>query len=218
MKLVRIWFKKQGTARYISHLDLNRCVMRAFQMAKIPLWHTQGFHPHPFITFALPLPLGVSGDRESLDIKLEEEISNDHLLSRLNHCLPAGIEVTGVTEPVMKPGAIAAASYRITLDADGKSPAEMAENISRLFSQTDIIVPKRSKSGVHDVNLKKWLQNTTLQEGEDCVQIRALLPAGSVENVSPNLLLTAIKMYLYPEAFAKTERLCMFDGEGKEFA
>ena len=59
MKSTRIWFHKFGTAKYISHLDLNRCVARAFHKAKLPMWYTEGFNPHAFVTFALPLSLGV---------------------------------------------------------------------------------------------------------------------------------------------------------------
>ena len=61
MKSTRIWFHKFGTAKYISHLDLNRCVARAFHKAKLPMWYTEGFNPHAFVTFALPLSLGVEG-------------------------------------------------------------------------------------------------------------------------------------------------------------
>ena len=80
MKNVRVWFEKKNTARYISHLDLNRCMSRAFQKTKLPLWHTQGFHPHIFLTITMPLSLGMSGLRESMDIRLIEEISNEEII------------------------------------------------------------------------------------------------------------------------------------------
>ena len=69
-KDVRVWFSKTGTARYISHLDLNRCMSRAFHKAKLPLWYTEGFNPHVFLTFAAPLSLGFEGRHESMDIRL----------------------------------------------------------------------------------------------------------------------------------------------------
>ena len=73
MRNVRVWFKKEGTAKYISHLDLNRNMLRIIHMAKLPIWYTEGFNPHPFITFALPLSLGFSGLRESMDFKLLDD-------------------------------------------------------------------------------------------------------------------------------------------------
>ena len=74
MKNVRIWFEKKDTARYISHLDLNRCMARAFHKTRLPLWYTQGFNPHVFVSFAMPLSLGMNGVRECMDVRLVEDM------------------------------------------------------------------------------------------------------------------------------------------------
>ena len=58
MKLVRIFFEKRDRARYISHLDITRCLSRAFARTDIPVWYTEGFNPRIYMTFALPLSLG----------------------------------------------------------------------------------------------------------------------------------------------------------------
>ena len=102
MKTVRVWFEKKDTARYISHLDLNRCMSRAFHKTKLPLWYTQGFHPHVFLTITMPLSLGMIGLRESMDIRLTEEMAGEEIIRRLNTALPLDIHVFDVTEPVMK--------------------------------------------------------------------------------------------------------------------
>ena len=87
LKSTRIWFHKFGTAKYISHLDLNRCVARAFHKAKLPMWYTEGFNPHAFVTFALPLSLGVEGKHESMDIRLLEDMPKEEIIHRLNDYL-----------------------------------------------------------------------------------------------------------------------------------
>ena len=56
----RLLFSKAGTARYISHLDLMRTFQRAFARAGISIKHTEGFHPHPFVSIPLPLSVGFS--------------------------------------------------------------------------------------------------------------------------------------------------------------
>ena len=53
---IRIKFKKTGRLKYISHLDLCRTMQPAMIRAKIPLWYTEGFNPHPKMVFAQPLP------------------------------------------------------------------------------------------------------------------------------------------------------------------
>ena len=44
MKNVRMWFKKGGAAKYISHLDLTHCMGRALKLSGLPIWYTQGFN------------------------------------------------------------------------------------------------------------------------------------------------------------------------------
>ena len=74
MQNVRIWFSKTGVVKYISHLDLTRCMARALKLSGLPVWYTQGFNPRIYMTFAMPLSLGVSGLRECVDIRLTEEL------------------------------------------------------------------------------------------------------------------------------------------------
>ena len=76
LKNVRILFSKMGRAKYVSHLDLVRTMTRAVRRADIPLWYTEGFNRHPYLTFAAPLSLGYEGLRESMDIRLEEEMDS----------------------------------------------------------------------------------------------------------------------------------------------
>lgn len=214
LKLVRVWFRKEGTAKYISHLDLNRCISRAFHKAKIPLWYTQGFNPHPFLTFALPLSLGISGIRESMDIKMEQEFSKDDFMLRLNDALPAGIKIFDVTDPIMKPGKIAYALYSIWLEPqNGIISPEAKQKIEELFGSENIIVPKRSKSGIKDINLIPYLDKTTVSEQENKILIRSILPAGSTENINPSLLIDAINKYLSYSFFVTIVREDIYDDQ-----
>ena len=71
---VRAVFAKRGRAKYISHLDLNRCMQRVFKRSGIPIWYTEGFNPHIYITFALPLSLGYESGVEIMDFNITEGI------------------------------------------------------------------------------------------------------------------------------------------------
>ncbi|MFR4142973.1 MAG: TIGR03936 family radical SAM-associated protein [[Clostridium] leptum] len=148
MKSVRIWYRKEGAAKYMSHLDLVRVMGRVFHRAGIPLWYTEGFNPHPFMTFALPLSLGTVGLRETMDIKLEDEISREAILEKMNPCMPDGITVFDVTDPVMKPGAIAFGQYRIELFCGETTPEALLETVKGQLEKKELIIEKRSKKGV----------------------------------------------------------------------
>ena len=111
MRNVRIWFKKNNECRYISHLDLNRVMLRALHKSRIPIWFTEGYNIHPYATFPLPLSLGFRGEKECMDIRLIEDYDFGRIKTDLNACLPDGIRIYDVTEPVMKAKEITFASF-----------------------------------------------------------------------------------------------------------
>ena len=218
MKSVRIWFHKFGTAKYISHLDLNRCVARAFHKAKLPMWYTEGFNPHAFVTFALPLSLGVEGKHESMDIRLLEEMPKEEIIRRLNDALPKDIRVYDVTEPKMKPGKIAYADYEIRYAADDRDPQELKKALEKLFAKDEILVEKKTKSGIKTLNLNDYLDKYKMTVADNEVVLNIVLPSGSTENVNPSLIGEAIKTYLGYSLFAVIIRSYLYDAEFHIFA
>ena len=99
MKNARVFFEKTGPARYISHLDLNRVMLRAIAKSGLNIWHTEGFHQHAYITFAQPLSLGFSSCCESMDFRLlNDDEDMAAVPARLNACLPDGLRVLRCAE------------------------------------------------------------------------------------------------------------------------
>ena len=190
MTTVRICFEKIGTARYISHLDLNRTMTRALRRARIPLWYTEGFNRHPYVTFAAPLSLGFEGLRESMDFRLEEDMPMEEIAGRLNAVLPAGLRVVEAAEAVMKPGDIEKAAYRLTFSC-------CADKLEALLSQDSIPVEKRTKKGgTKQVELKPYLSDIRLSAADQRTTVAELiLPCGSNETLNPGLLLQALQEY-----------------------
>ena len=83
MKDYRIVFEKRGRVKYISHLDLNRCMLRAVRRSGLPAWYTEGFHPHMYLMFPLALSLGAESTCEVMDIRLTQEVPPEEILARL---------------------------------------------------------------------------------------------------------------------------------------
>ena len=96
MREVRLRFSKTGRLKYISHLDINRAMSRALKRAGIPLWYTEGFNPHPYMSFSLPLSLGVESLCESVDLRITGEITNKEIKDRLNSVLPEDLKIVDV--------------------------------------------------------------------------------------------------------------------------
>ena len=194
MKNVRIWFKKDLECRYISHLDLNRTMLRALHKSRIPIWHTEGFNPHPFATFPLPLSLGFRGINECMDVKLEDDdYSFKEIISKLNACLPMGIRVFDVTEVIMKAGKVAYASFTIRISEASTPSSAICADLRKLFSKDTIEVEKKSKRGIKTVDIKQGIKSFEIKEMLDCAVLEIVLSAGSSDNVNPNLIITALE-------------------------
>ena len=124
---IRAFYRKEGRAKYISHLDLYRTVQRAFQRSKLPIWFTLGFNPHIYLTYALPLALGYEGVRESFDFRLTEDLPLEEAAARLNAAMPEGIVITELAPPVRKADDIEKADYTLEFSMKELSPEELAD-------------------------------------------------------------------------------------------
>lgn len=147
--------------KYISHLDLMRCMTRAIKRAAIPAWYTEGFNPHLFITFALPLTLGVESLCESMDIRLTEEMGFEEVKNRLNVNLPDGIRITNVAVPVYKANDIAFAEYKITFHT--RKNEKIKNEIEEKLLCDELLAEKMGKQGkrkvLKTINLKEFVNS-----------------------------------------------------------
>ena len=98
MQRLRLTFSRSEELKYISHLDLMRLWQRALRRADIPLVYSQGFSPHPRLSLAAPLAVGVTSGGELMDIFLERRVSPHFFLKVIREQLPRGIDISEVTE------------------------------------------------------------------------------------------------------------------------
>lgn len=196
MRCVRIYFSKNGRIKYVSHLDIMRCLTRAVRRADIPLWYTEGFNPHPYLNFLQPLPLGIEGVREPLDIRIEGEISNNEIKDRLNKVLPVGIVVTNVGEPYMKSTDIAFGEYDIYFEKE----AGLCHKLDEAMKSGTLVCEKMGKVNgrkrIKEVNVSENIKQYSLSETEDAIVMRVVFPCGNTKNVNPNNLIEAINKQL----------------------
>lgn len=205
MKSVRLWYKKDGLAIYTSHLDMNRCFTRAVRRAEIPLWYTEGFNPHPYMTFLMPLPLGQIGMREPLDIRIEGEISFGEIKNRLNAVMPEGLEIVDVSKPECKPNEIAAAEYEIVAEFlnEGEATRFAAES-KNIIDGGVLNAEKRSKKGIKTVNLCELIRKFEIESNEKNIHINTVLAAGNTVNLNAELLFSSLLSHIAAETESVT--------------
>ena len=139
-------------ASYISLLDMQRVMQRVLKRSGLPVWHTLGFNPHIYMTFACPLSLGQESECECVDVKTEAEAPDfEQWKAALNAIMPAGIVITHVGPVQMKADLIAYACYRITY------PAAAAAALDQYNALESAPVEKHGKKGNKIIELKEHL-------------------------------------------------------------
>ena len=221
MKNVRVFYRKDGPCKYISHLDTNRVMIRAIGKSRLNIWHTEGFHQHAYITFALPLSLGFASECESMDFRvLDDNEDLSAIPERLNACLPDGIRMFRCAESVHKPAAIESARYAVQIEPmnDGEiSFEELSEKWNAFLSLPEIITQKKTKKGMKDVDLKPYILAYEPMDGEK-VCFDLTLPAGATLNINPNLLISAFADSIGVELYAAVTRVGIYIKGGEDFA
>jgi len=148
MKLV-FEFTKTGSMKYISHLDLVRLFLRVLRMAGLRPAYSRGFNPHPDMSLALPLSLGLNSVCELLEFETEQASGPayvDQAVEEVNERLPEGVRVFEWWE---KPANVskslaanaAAATYEFMCEGIADAPALLAD----FFAHESVIVQKTDK-------------------------------------------------------------------------
>ncbi len=213
MKDYRIVFEKRGRVKYISHLDLNRCMLRAVRRSGLPAWYTEGFHPHMYLMFPLALSLGAESTCEVMDIRLTEEVPPEEILDRLNPALPEGLRAYEVREPQNVTQDIAAAEYEVTLSGEN-----LVDFWERFYAQEEILVEKKTKKGMKEIDIKPLITLLDTQEIGSGVKLTLRLPAGNEGNINVSVVTDAFAGYAKtPVLVREVLRTKIFCQDGKLF-
>lgn len=209
---IRATFSKTDRAKYISHLDLNRTMQRAFKRAKIPVWYTEGFNPHAYIMFPLALSLGVDSKCEIMDFSITEEMSFDEIKAKLNAVLPEGLKIMNVALEGKKHTEIAFSEYIVSISSNVS-----AENISKKFKEflslEKIEIEKKTKKkGINLIDIKPYINITQMSVENNFFNFTLRLPAGTQTNINPSLVIDAFtahsKLEIGIEHIERTKILC----------
>ncbi|MBP5361670.1 MAG: DUF2344 domain-containing protein [Ruminococcus sp.] len=211
MLRVRATFEKKGRAKYISHLDLNRCMLRTFRRSRLPIWYTEGFNPHPYYSFALALSLGFESDCEILDFNItDDQMSMETIRDALNAVMPEGMRIVKVAEQKQKITAIAKAEYAFSLVSEDSSA--LYDAVQKMISEPEILIEKKTKKGIKTVDIKPETEILSCTDSGRSVDITMYLPAGTQTNFNPTLFIEALRrttdICFDPENIRRTAILC----------
>lgn len=220
MREVRLRFSKTGRLKYISHLDINRAMSRALKRAQIPLWYTEGFNPHPYMSFSLPLSLGVESLCESVDLRIIGDITNDEIKNRLNNVLPQDIKIVDVYDDFRDNSEIVYSDYVYKFEFKDNEAA--FEKIKNVLSSDEIIALKKGKQGrkrvMKETNIKSFIDKYSISIRNDVIVLNIRLLAGPEKNLNPSLLFdTIIRLIDMDFEWKSIARISLLDKDYKEF-
>ena len=220
MREVRLRFSKTGRLKYISHLDINRAMSRALKRAQIPLWYTEGFNPHPYMSFSLPLSLGVESLCESVDLRIIGDITNDEIKNRLNNVLPQDIKIVDVYDDFRDNSEIVYSDYVYKFEFKDNEAA--FEKIKNVLSSDEIIALKKGKQGrkrvMKETNIKSFIDKYSISIRNDVIVLNIRLLAGPEKNLNPSLLFDSIIRLIDMDFEWKSiARISLLDKDYKEF-
>ena len=189
---VRLCFYKRGSLAYIAHLDLVRTLTKSISRAGIPVRYSEGFNPHPRLSFATAMSIGLESDVEFLDIRLTKTVDPTLMMQAFNESLTAELQATDAYLPEAKFTDIAYSSYEIRIVTEGASPL-LAEQCEKALTNGPVVVFKRSKGGDKDTDISGGIRSASVAYEDGALLLRAVLKADNAGFINPEYLVTYLK-------------------------
>jgi radical SAM-linked protein len=171
-----------------------RLFKRAFNRSGIFLEYSEGFNPHPKMSFAQPLSLGYTASGELLEFDTKEAFAAGEIKKKMNSNMPGDIRVLDCVQIEKEKRSLAAkccaAEYRITIPCSGSLP----DNTEKAFmAQENILVLKKSgkRKAEKQIDIRKMIRSLNIKERNNNIILSTILDAGSNSNLSPELLIKA---------------------------
>ena len=208
MQRLRIRFSRGEEIKYISHLDLLRLWQRALVRADMPLAYSEGFSPHPRMSLAAPLALGVTGEAELMDIYLAKWSSPHTFTAAIARQLPLGIKIEQVfnialTLPALQ-AQVRAAEYRVGIATD-KTQEEIEKLINALLDKESIPWQHQRDTGTRRYDLRALIEDIWLAEWRTgSCNIMMRLRCDSSGSGRPEQVAAALGFEKYPESIHRT--------------
>jgi radical SAM-linked protein len=167
MQRLRIRFSRGEEVKFISHLDIMRLWQRALHRAQIPLAYTEGFNPHPRLSLAAPLAVGVTSQGELMDVFCDKWVSPHFFTDAVSQQLPVGIKIVQVasvapTLPSLQ-SQVGFAEYEVELET-GPDEAGVKAALSSLLALEQLPWHHERDTGTRHYDLRALIEDLWLIE------------------------------------------------------
>lgn len=169
MNRLRVRFKRGEEIKFISHLDLIRVWQRAFRRAGVELAYSEGFNPHPRISLASPLALGITAEAELMDVYTVKPLSNHAFMAMVVPQLPAGLSISQVFPMPMEVPPLQAQVRFAEYEVKVESPdfELLKQKVAGLLACEVFPWQHRRDTGIKSYDLRKLIDNLWLVSSEN---------------------------------------------------
>lgn len=166
-------FTKLGYLKFISHLDLVDLFQRTLFQNKVDVKFSEGFNPHPRMSIAYPLPLGIESNSEYMEIYLNSRIDLKDFLIKMNERLPAGIKIVEAMydddESISnKVKSVVYAFKLLNTFFDKNKNIDIAKELDKINSMDIVEIERKRKKGKRRIfvkeNAKDYLKRLELKD------------------------------------------------------
>ena len=168
MQRLRIRFCRGQEVKFISHLDILRLWQRALHRAEITVAYSEGFSPHPRILLAAPLPTGVTGQAELMDILCTKWVSPHFFTATVSQQLPPGIEILQVYQVALTMPSLQSqvryAEYRVEVETE-KGQKDIESALTELLSMKHLPWQHQRDTGTRNYDLRALIDDLWLIDG-----------------------------------------------------
>lgn len=216
---MKIWirFGKKERLRYVSHLDLQRFMQRALNRTDLPFAWSQGFNPHPLISFASATAMGWTSEYEILEIRMAKDVSAMEAARQMSGALPPDLPVIAARAvDDRKPAPMAlvrAADYAIAME--GEMGEAVCTRIDEYLSRDHVMAMRKTKSGEKEADIRE-MTYALKADPEQNGLLYARLALTERATLKPDLLVhTLAHMAGVEEPEIRVHRLCLL-GDGQD--
>lgn len=213
MYKIRICFSKTGYSKYVSHLDLMKTLQRTFRRGGIDISYSQGFNPHPIMSIAHPLPLGIEGLCEYMDISVDSKPDFEELKIKMNNALPQDIRVHKITYAGEPLNVLVRAEYSAIINLKNDI-SDLKNKIESFIAMDEIVVEKKTKRGMNDTDIKPMIFQVELAKYKDKeLVLNFILANGEPSNLKAVTFIQAMEKYIdgFEVDYCSIVRKCLYN-------
>jgi len=209
MHRLRLKFSRGPQLKFLSHLDLMRLWERVFRRADVGMVYSEGFSPHPRISLAAPLAVGVTSKAELMDVFLGLRTTPGNFIQKVAPQLPDGISIIDIQPVILEAPSLQSrlrfAEYAVEIEAQQET-GDVESSLKSLLALDTLPWHHTRDTGERFYDLRPLLEDLWIAGKKDVVYtIGMRLRCDSSGSGRPEQVIKALGFAATPASIERTK-------------